>query len=193
MPCGPSRQGCAAAGALRPRSCRHPCWSTRPGRFVIGGPVGDAGLTGRKIIVDTYGGRHATAAARSPARTRPRLTARPPTPRGTSPRTWWPLAWRTASKSRLPTPSGGQAAVAAHRHVRHREDPAIADPRPGPRRTSTSARPPSAQPRPAPPIYHHRRLWPLRPGRPNFPGSAPTSPTACASRPASRLTESRNA
>ena len=26
------------------------------GRFVIGGPVGDSGLTGRKIIVDTYGG-----------------------------------------------------------------------------------------------------------------------------------------
>ena len=26
------------------------------GRFVIGGPVGDCGLTGRKIIVDTYGG-----------------------------------------------------------------------------------------------------------------------------------------
>ena len=26
------------------------------GAFVIGGPVGDAGLTGRKIIVDTYGG-----------------------------------------------------------------------------------------------------------------------------------------
>ena len=27
------------------------------GRFVIGGPLGDCGLTGRKIIVDTYGGR----------------------------------------------------------------------------------------------------------------------------------------
>ncbi len=27
------------------------------GNFVIGGPVGDAGLTGRKIIVDTYGGK----------------------------------------------------------------------------------------------------------------------------------------
>lgn len=27
------------------------------GAFVVGGPVGDAGLTGRKIIVDTYGGR----------------------------------------------------------------------------------------------------------------------------------------
>jgi S-adenosylmethionine synthetase len=26
------------------------------GRFEIGGPMGDAGLTGRKIIVDTYGG-----------------------------------------------------------------------------------------------------------------------------------------
>ena len=25
------------------------------GRFVIGGPHGDAGLTGRKIIIDTYG------------------------------------------------------------------------------------------------------------------------------------------
>ena len=33
------------------------------GRFVIGGPHGDAGLTGRKIIVDTYGG-YATYAAR---------------------------------------------------------------------------------------------------------------------------------
>ena len=27
------------------------------GRFVIGGPVGDCGVTGRKIIVDTYGGK----------------------------------------------------------------------------------------------------------------------------------------
>ena len=34
------------------------------GRFVIGGPVGDCGLTGRKIIVDTYGGmaRHGVGA-----------------------------------------------------------------------------------------------------------------------------------
>jgi S-adenosylmethionine synthetase len=27
------------------------------GRFVVGGPMGDCGLTGRKIIVDTYGGQ----------------------------------------------------------------------------------------------------------------------------------------
>jgi S-adenosylmethionine synthetase len=31
-------------------------WVNPTGRFVIGGPQGDAGLTGRKIIVDTYGG-----------------------------------------------------------------------------------------------------------------------------------------
>lgn len=32
-------------------------WHVQPsGRFVIGGPQGDADLTGRKIIVDTYGG-----------------------------------------------------------------------------------------------------------------------------------------
>ena len=33
-------------------------WLINPtGKFVIGGPMGDCGLTGRKIIVDTYGGR----------------------------------------------------------------------------------------------------------------------------------------
>ncbi|MBI4505314.1 MAG: methionine adenosyltransferase [Chloroflexi bacterium] len=36
---------------------RQTCYLINPtGRFVIGGPMGDAGLTGRKIIVDTYGG-----------------------------------------------------------------------------------------------------------------------------------------
>ncbi|MEK7667288.1 MAG: methionine adenosyltransferase, partial [Gemmatimonadota bacterium] len=35
-----------------------PTYHVNPtGRFVVGGPQGDAGLTGRKIIVDTYGGR----------------------------------------------------------------------------------------------------------------------------------------
>ena len=32
------------------------CLINPTGRFVVGGPVGDCGLTGRKIIVDTYGG-----------------------------------------------------------------------------------------------------------------------------------------
>jgi S-adenosylmethionine synthetase len=66
------------------------------GRFVIGGPCGDAGLTGRKIIVDTYGGmgRHGGGA-----------TARPPTPRATSPRTSAPPAWPSAARCRSRTPS----------------------------------------------------------------------------------------
>lgn len=34
-------------------------WINPTGRFVIGGPMGDCGLTGRKIIVDTYGGHGA--------------------------------------------------------------------------------------------------------------------------------------
>ena len=40
------------------------------GRFVIGGPAGDSGLTGRKIIVDTYGG-YAHARRRRVLRQRP--------------------------------------------------------------------------------------------------------------------------
>ena len=39
---------------LRPKKVKYHINPT--GRFVIGGPHGDAGLTGRKIIVDTYGG-----------------------------------------------------------------------------------------------------------------------------------------
>jgi S-adenosylmethionine synthetase len=39
-----------------PRKLRKAFLVNPTGRFVIGGPVGDCGLTGRKIIVDTYGG-----------------------------------------------------------------------------------------------------------------------------------------
>jgi S-adenosylmethionine synthetase len=39
------------------RISKHTVWHVNPtGKFVIGGPDGDCGLTGRKIIVDTYGG-----------------------------------------------------------------------------------------------------------------------------------------
>merc|ERR1712183_1144531 len=44
------------------------------GNFVIGGPMGDAGLTGRKIIVDTYGGWGAHGVELSLARITPRWT-----------------------------------------------------------------------------------------------------------------------
>ena len=56
------------------------------GRFVIGGPVGDSGLTGRKIIVDTYGGfsRHGGGAFSGKDPTR--LTEVPLTTQDTSQR-----------------------------------------------------------------------------------------------------------
>ena len=78
------------------------------GKFVIGGPMGDTGLTGRKIIVDTYGGAARTAAARSPARTRRRSTARPRTRRGTSRRTSSRPGLRSAARSRSRTRSASR-------------------------------------------------------------------------------------
>jgi S-adenosylmethionine synthetase len=81
-------------------------WYINPtGKFVIGGPDGDAGLTGRKIIVDTYGGAAPMAAAPSPARTPPRWTAPLPTPRAILPRTSLPPSWLTAARFSCPTPS----------------------------------------------------------------------------------------
>ncbi len=58
------QEGPQGRGAVHPRGARGPddrrrtaSWYINPtGAFVIGGPDGDAGLTGRKIIVDTYGG-----------------------------------------------------------------------------------------------------------------------------------------
>ncbi|WP_173934473.1 methionine adenosyltransferase [Chelativorans sp. Marseille-P2723] len=48
------RQALSEGGLPIAEDCR---WHINPtGKFVIGGPYGDAGLTGRKIIVDTYGG-----------------------------------------------------------------------------------------------------------------------------------------
>ncbi|CFA20881.1 S-adenosylmethionine synthetase [Mycobacterium tuberculosis] len=75
------------------------------GKFVLGGPMGDAGLTGRKIIVDTYGGWPATAAAPSPARIRPRWTGRRRTRCAGWPRMSSPPGWLNGSRCRWPTPS----------------------------------------------------------------------------------------
>ena len=94
------------------RSSRLNWWTARPkiyvnptGRFVIGGPMGDAGVTGRKIIVDTYGGmgRHGGGA----------FSGKDPTKVDRSaayaaagwPRTWSLPGWRTAARSRWRTPS----------------------------------------------------------------------------------------
>ena len=75
------------------------------GRFEIGGPMGDAGLTGRKIIVDTYGGyaRHGGGAfsGKDPSKVdRSAAYAMRWVARTSSPR-----VSRRAARSRSPTPS----------------------------------------------------------------------------------------
>jgi S-adenosylmethionine synthetase len=64
------------------------------GRFEIGGPHGDTGLTGRKIIVDTYGG--GPPRRRSPARTRRRSIVPPRTWHATRQERVVAAGWRTA-------------------------------------------------------------------------------------------------
>jgi S-adenosylmethionine synthetase len=70
------------------------------GNFVIGGPDGDCGLTGRKIIVDTYGGAapHGGGAFSGKDPTKR-------TPAAIWPRTWWPPGWRIAAHCKSATPS----------------------------------------------------------------------------------------
>jgi len=75
------------------------------GNFVIGGPMGDAGLTGRKIIVDTYGGWGAHGGGAFSGKDYTKVTGAPPTPRGGSPSPWSPLASSGDASSRFPTPS----------------------------------------------------------------------------------------
>ena len=57
------------------------------GRFVIGGPQGDSGLTGRKIIVDTYGGYSRHGVVPSLVRMRRKWTVQPLMQLATLPRT----------------------------------------------------------------------------------------------------------
>ena len=79
------------------------------GRFVIGGPHGDTGLTGRKIIVDTYGGMGRHGGGAFQARIRRRWTARRATWRATSRRTWWPRVWRSVVKCSWPMRSASRS------------------------------------------------------------------------------------
>ena len=75
------------------------------GRFVVGGPQGDSGLTGRKIIVDTYGGyaRHGGGAFSGKDPTKVDRSASYMA--ATRPRTWWLRALPAAARYSLPTPS----------------------------------------------------------------------------------------
>ena len=75
------------------------------GRFVIGGPHGDSGLTGRKLIVDTYGGmaRHGGGASR--AKTARRWIVLQHMRLGTWQKIWWRQDWQRNVRSSSPMPS----------------------------------------------------------------------------------------
>lgn len=73
------------------------------GRFVIGGPMGDCGLTGRKIIVDTYGGMARHGGGAFSGKIRLKLTVLQLTLRVVSRKTSWRQVWRIAVKSVSPT------------------------------------------------------------------------------------------
>jgi len=102
------------------RWCRaRPSTHQSHGRFVVGGPMGDSGLTGRKIIVDTYGGMGRHGGGRSRAKDPSKVDRSPATTRATSPkRGGGRLA--VAARCSLPTPSAWPAGVAAGADLRHR-------------------------------------------------------------------------
>ena len=66
------------------------------GRFVIGGPQGDSGLTGRKIIVDTYGGSAPHGGGAFSGKDPTKVDRR---------RTWWRQALQSAARFSWPMPS----------------------------------------------------------------------------------------
>ena len=149
------------------------------GRFVIGGPVGDAGLTGRKIIVDTYGGmaRHGGGAfsGKDPSKVdrsaayAARWVAKNVVAAGLADRCEVQVAYAI----------GVAHPVSMHgRDLRHRQAARRRDrPRSSKRVRPASRRLPPA-PRPAPAdLPEDRRLRPLRPQRRRTsPGRRPTGP-----------------
>ena len=116
------RRGREERASRRSSSTRTRCTtSTRRAASSIGGPKGDCGLTGRKIIVDTYGGmgRHGGGAfsGKDPARS----TAAPRTWRATSRRTSSPPSCAKRCEVQVAYAIGVAEPVSrARRHLRHR-------------------------------------------------------------------------
>ena len=153
-----------AAGRRTPSST-----STPPAASSSAGPMGDAGLTGRKIIVDTYGGmaRHGGGAFSGKDPTKVDRSA--PTRRATWPRTSWPPGLAERCEIQV-----AYAIGVARPAVGHRSRPSAPakvgrrpDPRAGRPSTSTCGRPRIIHElRPAPAhLPEDRGLRPLRPQR----------------------------
>ena len=99
------------------------------GRFVVGGPMGDAGLTGRKIIIDTYGGmaRHGGGAfsGKDPSKVDRSARVRDALGRQERRRRRTGIAVRGAGRVR---DRQGAAGRAVRRVLRHRDRAGRADP-----------------------------------------------------------------
>ena len=137
------------------------------GRFVVGGPRATAASPAARSSWTPTAAWAATAAAPSRARTRRRWTARPPTWRATSPRTSWPRAWPTASRSRSPTPSAWPSRSRSWSTPigtgKVEEEKIVGG---GPRDLPAHAQGHHRVPEPAPPdLQEDRGLRPLRPQR----------------------------
>jgi S-adenosylmethionine synthetase len=79
------------------------------GKFIIGGPMGDCGLTGRKIIVDTYGGMARHGGGAFSAKIHRRWIARRPMLAATSRRISLQQGLRVAARFRFRMPSEWQS------------------------------------------------------------------------------------
>lgn len=75
------------------------------GKFVIGGPHGDTGLTGRKIIVDTYGGRGAHGGGAFSGKDPSKVDRSAAYAARHIAKTWLPQAWPTRCSSSSAMPS----------------------------------------------------------------------------------------
>ena len=91
-----------AAEGLDAEEGRPTSWSTRPATSSSAAPTATAASPAARSSSTPTAATPRMAAAPSPARTRPRSTARPPTPRAISPRTWSPPASPSAAPSRSP-------------------------------------------------------------------------------------------
>ena len=160
------------------------------GRFVIGGPMGDCGLTGRKIIVDTYGGmaRHGGGAfsGKDPSKVdrsaayAARWVAKTVVAAGLADRVEVQVAYAIgmAHPVSVMVETFGTERIGRGRIAQLDRRPL----RPAPGRVPRGARAAPAD------LPEDRRLRPLRPRRRRTsPGSAPTAPPSCAQRPASAL------
>ena len=150
------------------------------GKFVIGGPMGDAGLTGRKIIVDTYGGyaRHGGGAfsGKDPSKVdrsaayAMRWVAKNVVAAG--------LATQVRGAGRV-RHRQGRAGRAVRRHLRHRRR--RGRPAAGRRRRGLRPAPGRHHPRPGPAAADlQRRPAPTATSAASCrtsPGSAPTAPS----------------